>query len=73
MWFLGIGAPVGFLGLLLGLAWLEDKIVLPLDRAARVERLLESTSPDQIEAAIAQMFAPIAPRREKAPSEKVAS
>jgi hypothetical protein len=63
MWFLGIGAPAGFLALLLVLAWLENKIVLPLDRAARVNSLLEDVTPDQIETVIAQMFAPIAPQR----------
>ena len=65
MWFLGIGAPVVFLAMLLGLAWLEDTIVLPLDRAARVLTLLENASADQVEEAITQMFAPIAPRREE--------
>jgi len=63
VWFIGIAAPAGFLGLLLILGWLEDTIVLPLERAARVRTLLENASADQIEDTITQMFAPVVPRR----------
>jgi hypothetical protein len=66
MWFLGIGAPVGFLGLLLFLGWLEDTVVLPVERAAHIRRLLEYAPPEEVESAVAQMLASIAPRRAKA-------
>jgi hypothetical protein len=66
MWFLGIAAPLGFLALLLFLAWLEDGIVRPLERAARITDLLERTPPDEVETVVAQMLAPLAPRRAEA-------
>jgi len=63
MWFLGLSAPVAFLGMLLLLAWVEEKVVVPLDRAARIAMLLESGRPEQLESAVAQMLGPVAPAR----------
>jgi len=56
-------APAGFLFLVLILAWLEESIVLPVDRAYKIETWLEKAPADEIEASVSRLLAPVVPRR----------
>jgi len=66
MWAWAIAAPVGFMLLIFILAWLEETIVSPVDRAVRIAQILERAAPDEIEGYVAQMLASVAPRRRAA-------
>jgi hypothetical protein len=48
------------------LAWLEETIVFPLDRAVRIAQLMERAAPDEVEGFVAQMLASVAPQRREA-------
>ena len=63
MWAWIVAAPVGFMLMLFGLAWLEETIVYPVDRAAQISKALERAGPEEIEGLVAQMLAPIVPSR----------
>ncbi len=63
MWAWAIAAPAGFMLLIFVLAWLEERVVFPVDRAARIAQMLESSAPDEVEGYVAQMLASVAPRR----------
>ena len=45
------------------LAWLEERIVFPVDRSVEIKGVLERSRPDEIESLVARMLAPIAPGR----------
>jgi hypothetical protein len=66
MWAWVIAAPLGFMLLIFVLAWLEETVVSPVDRAAQITRILEKAPPDEVEGYVAQMLAPLAPRRRAA-------
>ena len=66
MWAWVVAAPLGFMLLLLGLAYIEDTVVLPLDRAVKISSMLEREPADEVEGLVAQMLAPVAPRRRPA-------
>jgi hypothetical protein len=63
MWAWAIAAPAGFMLLIVILAWLEETIVFPVDRAAQISRLLEHSAPDEVEGLVARILAPVAPHR----------
>ena len=63
MWTWAIAAPAGFMLLIFGLAWLEETVVFPVDRAAKIAEALEKAPPEEIEVVIARMLAPVAPAR----------
>lgn len=63
MWAWAILAPVGFLLMIFILAWLEQRIVDPVDRAAKITRMLERSEPDEVEGFVARFLAPIVPSR----------
>jgi hypothetical protein len=63
MWAWVIAAPAGFMLMVFILAWLEETVVFPIDRAARINRMLERTGADEVEGLVAQMLASVAPRR----------
>jgi hypothetical protein len=48
------------------LAWLEETVVFPLDRAVRIAQLMERAAPDEVEGFVAQMLASVAPQRREA-------
>jgi len=45
------------------LAWIEERIVSPVDRSAQIEVVLERSEPDEIESLVARMLAPVVPGR----------
>lgn len=45
---------------------LEQMIVSPVDRAAKIRLLLEESTPDELEGSVAKMLASVAPRRQAA-------
>ena len=63
MWALAILAPVGFLIAIFALAWLEEAIVNPVDRAAKITKVLEGSAPDEVEGFVASFLAPVVPSR----------
>jgi hypothetical protein len=63
MWAWAIVAPAGFMLMIIVLAWLEERIVHPIDRAVRITQMLERAAPDEVEGYVAQMLASVAPRR----------
>jgi hypothetical protein len=63
MWAWAIVAPAGFMLMIIVLAWLEERIVDPIDRAVRITQMLERAAPDEVEGYVAQMLASVAPRR----------
>ena len=63
MWAWAIAAPVGFMLLIFSLAWLEETVVFPVDRAAKIAEALETAPPEEIEIVIARMLAPVVPAR----------
>lgn len=63
MWAWTIAAPSAFMLLIFVLAWLEETIVFPVDRAAQIHKALEKAEPDEVESAVARLLAPIAPSR----------
>jgi hypothetical protein len=63
MWAWAIAAPAGFMLMVFILAWLEETVVFPIDRAVRINRMLEGTGADEVEGLVAQMLASVAPRR----------
>ena len=63
MWAWAIAAPVGFMVLIFALAWLEEAIVFPVDRAQQITKLLERVPADELEGSVAQLLAPIVPGR----------
>jgi hypothetical protein len=66
MWAWVIAAPAGFMLMIFILAWLEETVVFPIDRAARIAQLMERAGPDEVEGFVAQMLASVAPRRREA-------
>jgi hypothetical protein len=66
MWAWVIAAPAGFMLMIFILAWLEETVVFPIDRAVRITQLLERAGPDEVEGFVAQMLASVAPRRREA-------
>ena len=63
MWAWAIAAPAVFMLLIFVLAWLEERVVYPVDRAAQITRILELSPPDEVEGYVAAMLASVAPRR----------
>jgi hypothetical protein len=63
MWALVIAAPLGFMLLTLILAWIEETVVFPVDRAVQITKALERSPADELETAVARMLAPIVPGR----------
>ena len=63
MWVWAIVAPAGFMLMICILAWLEERVVDPIDRAVRITQMLERAAPDEVEGYVAQMLASVAPRR----------
>jgi len=63
MWVWAIAAPIGFMVMISVLAWLEEKVVSPVDRATQISRLLERAPADEIEGSVARMLAPFVPHR----------
>jgi len=63
MWAWAILAPAGFMVAIFVLAWLEETIVNPVDRAAKIAKVLERSEADEIEGLVARMLAPIVPSR----------
>jgi hypothetical protein len=66
MWAWVIAAPAGFMLMIFILAWLEEAIVFPIDRATRITQLMERAGADEVEGFVAQMLASVAPRRREA-------
>ena len=66
MWAFAIAAPAGFMLLIFVLAWLEERVVFPVDRAVRITQMLETAAPDEVEGYVAQMLASVAPHRRAA-------
>jgi hypothetical protein len=66
MWAWVVAAPGGFLLMIFILAWLEETVVFPIDRAVRISQLMEKAGPDEVEGYVAQMLAAVAPRRREA-------
>jgi hypothetical protein len=66
MWAWVIAAPAGFMLMIFILAWLEETVVFPIDRAARIAQLMERAGPDEIEGFVAQILASVAPTRREA-------
>jgi hypothetical protein len=66
MWEWAIAAPAGFMLMIIVLAWLEETVVFPIDRADRITQLMERAGPDEVEGFVAQMLASIAPQRREA-------
>ena len=63
MWAWAFAAPAGFMLMLFVLAWLEERIVFPVDRSVEIKGVLERSRPDEIESLVARMLAPVAPGR----------
>ena len=63
MWALAILAPVGFMVAIFVLAWLEEAIVNPVDRAAKITKVLEGSGPDEVEGFVSRFLAPVVPNR----------
>jgi len=63
MWAWAILAPAGFMLMIFVLAWLEETVVFPVDRAMQIARMLEKAPAEEVEGYVAQMLAPVAPRR----------
>ena len=63
MWAWAILAPVGFMLMIFILSWLEERIVNPVDRAAKIARFLERSEADEVEGFVARMLAPVVPSR----------
>jgi hypothetical protein len=63
MWAWAIAAPAVFMLLIFVLAWLEERVVYPVDRAAQITQMLEKAAPDEVEGFVAQMLASVAPGR----------
>lgn len=63
MWAWVIAAPIGFMLLIICLAWLEEKVIFPVDRAVQISKALERAAPEELEVAVAQMLAPLVPAR----------
>ena len=63
MWAWAVAAPIGFMVMIFSLAWLEERIVFPVDRATQISKLLERASADELEGSVARMLAPLAPSR----------
>ena len=63
MWAWAIAAPIGFMLLIFILAWLEETIIFPVDRAAQITKALERSAPDEVEGLVARMLAGVAPSR----------
>jgi hypothetical protein len=61
-----IAAPAGFMLMIFILAWLEETVVFPIDRAARIAQLMERAGADEIEGFVAQILASVAPTRREA-------
>jgi hypothetical protein len=66
MWAWVIAAPVGFMLMTFILAWLEETVVFPIDRAVRITQLMERAGPDEVEGFVAQLLASVAPQRREA-------
>jgi hypothetical protein len=63
VWAWVIAAPVGFMLMTLILAWLEERVVFPDDRATQINKLLEHEHAEEVEGSVARMLAPVVPRR----------
>jgi len=63
MWVWVFAAPAGFMLMIFVLAWLEERIVSPVDRSFQIQVVLERSEPDEIESLVARMLAPIVPSR----------
>jgi len=63
MWAWAIAAPIGFMLMIFILAWLEETIVFPVDRAAQITKALERSAPDEVEGRVARMLAGVVPSR----------
>jgi hypothetical protein len=63
MWAWAFAAPAGFMLMIFVLAWLEERIVSPVDRSAQIKVVLERSEPDEIESVVAHMLAPVVPGR----------
>ena len=63
MWAWIIAAPVAFMLLISVLAWLEERVVFPVDRAVQITRTLEKAPAEEVEALVARMLAPVVPAR----------
>ena len=68
MWAWVFAAPAGFMLMIFILAWLEERIVTPVDRSARIKIVLERSEPDEVESLVARMLAPVVPARRVASS-----
>jgi hypothetical protein len=66
MWAWVAAAPAGFMLMIFILAWLEETVVFPIDRAVRISQLMQKAGPDEVEGYVAQMLAAVAPRRREA-------
>jgi len=64
MWAWAIAAPAGFMLVIFVLAWLEEAVVFPVDRAFQIAQMLENAPPDEVEGYVAEMLASVLPRRE---------
>ena len=63
MWAWAIAAPTGFMVMIFALAWLEETVVVPVDRARQITKLLELSPAEEIEGSVARLLASAAPRR----------
>ena len=63
MWAWAIAAPIGFMLMIFVLAWLEETIIFPVDRAAQISKVLERSEPDEVEGFVARMLAGVVPSR----------
>ena len=63
-----IGVPAFLMIMVLVLDRLETTVVAPIDRAARITKLLQYEDPDVLERQVAQMLAPVAATTERATS-----
>ncbi|TMK82485.1 MAG: hypothetical protein E6G46_05940 [Actinobacteria bacterium] len=63
MWAWAIAAPIGFMLMIFILAWLEETIIFPVDRAAQITKALERSAPDEVEGLVARMLAGVVPSR----------
>jgi len=63
MWAWAIAAPVGFMLMIFILAWLEETIIFPVDRAAQISEALERSAPDEVEGMVARMLDGVVPGR----------
>jgi len=61
-----IGVPAFLLVMVLVLDRIETYVVAPIDRAARITKLLQHEDPDVLERQVAQLLAPVAATPERA-------